>query len=82
MDLKSKLMEFLCKNFMVEAAEIDLDVSLVDQGIIDSFGLIEISAFIEEELNVRIAEEQITRANFGSFNKIISFMQTLQSEKH
>lgn len=71
-------MEFLCDNFMVEEEEINLDLSLVDQGIIDSFGLIEIAAFIEQETGVKVSEEQITRENFGSFNKIVTFISTLE----
>lgn len=79
MNIKDKLMDFLCKNFMVEEDEIDLETSLIDQGIIDSFGLIEIATFIEEEIGVKVGEDQMIRPNFGSFNKIITFMESLQN---
>jgi len=73
-DIKQKLLEFICSNFMVEKDEIDLEKSLVDTGIIDSIGLIEIAAFIEREYSFKVEEEQITRENFGSVVKIVNFI--------
>jgi acyl carrier protein len=72
-------MDFLCKNFMVEEDEIDVETSLIDQGIIDSFGLIEIASFIEQKADVKVGEGQMTRENFGSFNKIVEFIDRLGS---
>jgi acyl carrier protein len=77
MNTQKSLMDFLCKNFMVEEDEIDMETSLIDQGIIDSFGLIEISAFIEQKTGVKVRKEQMIRENFGSFNKLIIFMEKL-----
>ena len=60
---------------MVERDEIDLDKSMIDEGIIDSFGLIEIATFLENEFEMKIGEEQMIRENFGSFNKIKNFIK-------
>lgn len=75
MDIKRDLISFLCKNFMVEEEEIDLDSSLIDQGVIDSFGLIEIATFIEQRFGIKIQQEQMVRENFGSVHKIVSFVE-------
>jgi acyl carrier protein len=47
---------------------------LIDQGIIDSFGLVEITAFIENSFGVKIREEDMTREAFGSMNKMATFV--------
>ena len=60
---------------MVDREEIDLDKSMIDEGIIDSIGLIEIAAFMEKEFRMKINEEQMIRDNFGSVNKIIDFIR-------
>jgi acyl carrier protein len=44
--IEDKLIEFICSNFMVEPDEFNLEESLVDQGIIDSIGVVVISAFM------------------------------------
>ena len=75
MDSKRALIDFVCKNFLVEEDEIDLDASLIDQGIIDSFGLIEISSFLKKEFTVETAEEEMTRDNYGSIEKLVAFIE-------
>ena len=70
-----KLLAFISNNFMVEPEEIALDKSMVDEGIIDSFGLVEISAFLESEFGVKVEENDMTRENFGSVLKIVAFVE-------
>lgn len=73
-EIKRKLLDFVCRNFVVEEHEIAMDRSLVDQGIIDSFGLIEISAFLKQSFGLTVAETEMNRDNFGSLNRITSFV--------
>lgn len=74
-DILEILLEFICRNFMVERSEIELDKSLVDTGIIDSIGLIEISTFIQNRFSLEITEENLNRQNFGSVIKIVDFIK-------
>jgi acyl carrier protein len=69
-----RLMAFVTHSFLVEASAIDLDKSLIDQGIIDSFGLVEITTFIDDALGAKIREEDMTRESFGSMNKMATFV--------
>ena len=68
------LVTFVTRSFMVEASAIDLDRSLIDQGIIDSFGLMEITTFIENTFGAKILEQDMTREAFGSMNKMATFV--------
>lgn len=70
-----ELIEFLCRSFLVEEDEIDLDESLVDQGIIDSFGLVEISTFITKRYGVTVEDDDMNRANFGSAKRITKYIE-------
>ena len=74
-DIQEKLLSFITSSFMVEKGEIDLDKSMIDEGIIDSFGLIEIASFMEKEFKMQISEEQMIRSNFGSVHKIVDFIK-------
>jgi acyl carrier protein len=75
LEIKRKLLEFICRNFMVEENEVEMDRSLVDQGIIDSFGLIEMSAFLTRTFGITVVETDMNRANFGSVDKITNFVK-------
>lgn len=74
-DIANKLNIFICENFFVEEDEFDNDESLIDQDIIDSFGLVEIFTFMEATFRIRIGESQMSRENFGSFNRMVSFIE-------
>ena len=75
-----ELLVFLCRNFIVEKNEINLAESLIDQGIIDSFGLVEIASFMEREYGITIKEEEMNRDNFGSVLKIVGFIERKQAQ--
>ena len=73
-DIESKLIKFICHNFLVEPDEFNLEESLVDQGVIDSIGLVEISAFMEKEFGITVSEADMDRKNFGSVKKMVAFI--------
>lgn len=72
--VRQALMTFVTRNFNVSEKDIDVDQSLIDQGIIDSFGLVEITAFIEQQFSVKVLEKDMTREAFGSMNKMARFV--------
>lgn len=74
--IKEKLISFICQNFLVEKGDLDLDSSLIDQGIIDSFGLLEIAAFLKEEMNIEVEQEEMNNKYFGSIEKILLYVQS------
>jgi acyl carrier protein len=72
--VQTSLINFICQNFYVVEEDINLEESLVDTGIIDSFGLIEIASYIEKHYTVSVLTEDMTRENFGSVKKIVQFI--------
>jgi acyl carrier protein len=46
------------------------DVSLVDEGILDSFGLAQLLATLEKEYGVRVDDADATLENFDTIEKI------------
>ena len=73
-EIQNQLLNFISTNFVVELNEIPLDKSLIDEGIIDSFGLIEISAFLESAFTIKVVQEDMIRENFGSVQKTVNFV--------
>jgi acyl carrier protein len=49
---------------------IDINDNLFELGVIDSFGLIKLVLFIENELSVNIDLEDLDENNFSSIDKI------------
>jgi acyl carrier protein len=73
--IQDKLLDFITQSFFVEKDDIELEKSLMDTGIIDSAGLIEIVVFIEQEFSMVVDDDQMTRENLGSVVKIVNFIK-------
>ena len=73
-EIRTKLLNFITATFFVDEDEIDLDNSLVDDGIIDSFGLIEIASFLKTAFAVNVEDDDMNRENFGSANRMVEFI--------
>lgn len=74
-EIQDILLNFITRSFMVDREEINLDKSLIDEGIIDSFGLVEIVTFLETEFCMVVADDDMNRDNFGSVSKIVNFIR-------
>ena len=66
---------------MVDREEIDVTKSLIDEGIIDSFGLVEIAIFMENEFSITVVEEDMIRPNFGSIEKMAHFISRMPTNE-
>jgi acyl carrier protein len=72
--IRDMLLDFISDKYLVDKEDIELDKSLIDLGIIDSMGLIEISDFIQRNFNFIVAVDQMTRKNFGSVLLIVDYI--------
>ena len=51
---------------------IPLDQSLVELGVFDSYGMIELVSFLETNWSLTILDSEITREKIGSINKMVA----------
>jgi acyl carrier protein len=51
------------------------NVSLVDEGILDSFGLADLVAFLEKSYGVKVPDKDLALANFDSIDKIAGYVE-------
>ena len=74
-ELQQKIQRFILENYLFtdDPAAPSPDESLLKQGIVDSTGMMQIIAFIEEELGVPVADEEMIPENLESVNKIVRF---------
>ena len=49
---------------------LDDDEDLIDSGVVDSLGIFQLVAFLEERFGVAIADSDITPDNFGTIARI------------
>jgi len=69
--------QFIVDNFLFgDGDKLALDTPLFEKGIIDSTGVLELVAFIEENFNVTISDDELVQNNFSSLIAIDKFLQS------
>jgi len=58
----------------VEDSQFSDDDSFLEKGLIDSTGVLELVAFIEEQYGIRFQDDEIIPENLDSVNKLIQFL--------
>jgi acyl carrier protein len=75
MDIKQQVRSFITTNFYVaDPSALADDVSLLDHGIIDSTGVLEIILFLEETFGLTILDSEMVPENLDSIGNIALFI--------
>jgi acyl carrier protein len=75
-DIHRKIRTFIEDNFLFrdDGAGMADDASLLDAGVIDSTGILELVAFIEAEFAIQMADADIVPANLDSIKSIVAYV--------
>ena len=77
MDIRETIRTFIANHFVKKAGSVfDDDASFLEEGIIDSVGVLELVAFLEETFNFRVEDEEIIPENLDSVNKLVVYVQS------
>lgn len=83
MSYEEQLRGYILKNFMYsgDAAELTDDLPLFDRGIIDSTGVLDLVAFIEESFAVQVADAEMLPQNFATVSAIATYLRSKTEPK-
>lgn len=73
-----ELREIICDKFLGgdTSFPVDADTRLLEEGICDSLGLVQIVAELEARVPaLRIPDQDVTRENFGSIAAILDYVE-------
>jgi len=75
MQLESEIVHFIRENFLYGQDDgLDHDASLLENGIIDSTGVIEFVSFVERTYGIVVTDEELIPDNFDSVNKLSAYI--------
>lgn len=82
MKMKEQVRSFLTSNFYVaDPSSLGDEVSLLERGIIDSTGVLEVILFIEEAFGLKVEDNEMLPDNFDSIDRIADYVnRKLKSE--
>ena len=75
MELKEQVRAFITSNFYVaDPSVLADDTSLLDSGIVDSTGMLEVIYFIEETFGIKVDYSEMVPDNLDSIERIANFV--------
>jgi acyl carrier protein len=66
---------FICTNFIVAEDVFADGDSLLEKDVMDSTGVLELVAYLEQEFGVQMADDEIEPANLDSVDAIAAFLE-------
>jgi acyl carrier protein len=82
MDPKTRIRQFVLSNFYVaDPAVLGDDVSLLDQGVVDSTGVLEVVGFLETEFGIQVLDEEMLPENLDSVSRISEYVRRKQAAR-
>lgn len=77
MTIKEQIRQYIAENFLFSSNGFDLadDASLLEEGIVDSTGVLELVLFVEELINAEVPDDEIVPDNFDSVNNLAAYIE-------
>lgn len=77
MSARAKIKNYILENYLFTDDQNALNDgdSFLQQGIIDSTGILEVIFFLEEEFGVKVADEEMIPENLDSVNNLVAFIE-------
>ncbi len=76
MEAKDQVREYIVENFLFGDAEplTSDSMSLLDGGIIDSVGVMELVAFLEQDFEISVADDDLVPENLDSVDNLVAYI--------
>ena len=77
-DIQTTIIDFIKENFIMGRSDtkVDAEESLIESGIMDSTGVLELVEFLEATFNIQVEDEELVPENLETITNIIEFLKT------
>ena len=79
MQTRDTIRRFVTENFYY-SGELPDDASLIDRGVVDSTGVLEVVTFLENTFGLAIGDHEMLVENLDSIARISEFVERKQAE--
>ena len=74
-ETRDKIRAFIMENFLFGNDQgLNDDISFLDEGIIDSTGILELVSFLEEEFSISVEDDDILPENLDSIKNVVAYL--------
>jgi len=73
------MVQFLKDDLAVDVDDINAETLLFSSGVVDSFALVSMMTFIENEAGIQISPADVNLSNFDSISRILAYVEKAQA---
>jgi acyl carrier protein len=74
-NLQDRIREFIESDFVFDNTSVAPDASLLDSGLVDSTGILEVVLFLEEAFEISVQDEEVLPENFDSIERLAQYVE-------
>ena len=76
MSIENQIKAYILENFLFSdnGYELAEDASFLEEGIVDSTGVLELVMFVEETYDIAVEDEEIVPENFDSVGQLAAYI--------
>jgi acyl carrier protein len=77
MTIEEQIRQYVADNFLFsdDGYQLSDDVSFLEEGIVDSTGVLELVMFVEDTFNITVQDEEIVPENFDSVSRLAAYIR-------
>ena len=81
MSVHDEIRQFIIDNFLMgqDSDSLKDDSSFLEQGVIDSTGVLELVGFLEENYEIKVEDEELIPENFDSIQNLCIYLGQKQT---
>lgn len=77
MSIEEAIRRYILENFLFtdDGSKLEDDASFLEEGIVDSTGVLELVMFVEESWHMDVRDEEIVPENFDSVERLATYVR-------
>ena len=77
MQIEPQIRQYMAENFLFSdnGYELEDEASFLEEGIVDSTGVLELVMFVEETFDITVQDEEILPQNFDSVSQLAAYVR-------
>jgi len=77
MDKEQMLLDYIKQDLLKgRVSDLSADDDLLDSGILNSLGILQLVSFVDERMGITIPDEDVVYENFNSVSALVDYLET------
>ena len=82
MEYIHEIRNYIVENFLFgDGKDLEEDTSFLENGILDSTGIMELVAFVEKSFEIKVEDEELLPENFDTISAIAEYLKRKRNGK-